>query len=109
IKQHLKQGITKFKCATIAEAEMTADAGAAEVLLAYPPVGPNIARLIALIQKFPRTKFSAVTDSEDAARALSQAAEGARLRIEAYLDVDCGMHRTGIALDGKALELYKLV
>src|SRR6187399_3271835 len=59
IKLHLKHGITKFKCATIAEAEMTAAAGAAEVLLAYPPVGPNIARLIALIQKFPGTKFAA--------------------------------------------------
>lgn len=109
IKLHLNQGITKFKCATIAEAEMTADAGAAEVLLAYPPVGPNIARLIALIQKFPRTKFAAVTDSAEAAHALSKAAEGARLRIETYLDLDCGMHRTGIAPDVKALELYKLV
>ena len=38
IRMHLKQGITKFKCATIAEAEMTAGAGAQEVLLAYPPV-----------------------------------------------------------------------
>ena len=45
ITLHLKHGITKFKCATIAEAEMTAGAGAPEVLLAYPPVGPNIGRL----------------------------------------------------------------
>jgi D-serine deaminase-like pyridoxal phosphate-dependent protein len=37
-------GITKFKCATIAEAEVTAGAGAAEVLLSYPLVGPNLGR-----------------------------------------------------------------
>ena len=109
IKMHLKQGITKFKCATIAEAEMTAEAGAAEVLLAYPPVGPNIARLIALIRKFPQTKFAAVTDSEDTVRALSQAASAAGITIETYLDVDCGMHRTGIAPDERAGKIYQFV
>src|SRR6478736_57952 len=45
IKLQLTQGVAKFKSATIAEAEMTAEAGAKEVLLAYPPVGPNIGRL----------------------------------------------------------------
>lgn len=109
IRMQLQQGIMKFKCATIAEAEMTAEAGAAEVLLAYPPVGPNMARLIALIRKFPRTKFAAVTDSEEAARALSQAGEEAGLRLETYLDLDCGMHRTGISPDERALKLYQLV
>jgi D-serine deaminase-like pyridoxal phosphate-dependent protein len=109
IKQHLKHGITKFKCATIAECEMTAEAGAAEVLLAYPPVGPNIARLIALVRKFPQTRFSAVADNEDGARALSQAAVDADMRIETYVDLDCGMHRTGIAPDERALKLYQLI
>src|SRR3954467_8842321 len=58
IERQLRAGITKFKCATIAEAEMTARAGAADVLLAMQPVGPNIARLIQLIRAFPKTKFS---------------------------------------------------
>jgi D-serine deaminase-like pyridoxal phosphate-dependent protein len=109
IKLHLKDGITKFKCATIAEAEMTADAGASEVLLAYPPVGPNIARFIALLRKFPKTKFAAVADSEDAVRAMSQAAEQEGVRIETYVDLDCGMHRTGIAPDENAVKLYELI
>jgi D-serine deaminase-like pyridoxal phosphate-dependent protein len=88
---------------------MTADAGAAEVLLAYPPVGPNIERFIALIRKFPKTKFAAVTDSDDATRALSAAAEKAGVRIETYVDLDCGMHRTGIAPDESAVKLYELI
>jgi D-serine deaminase-like pyridoxal phosphate-dependent protein len=33
----------------------------------------------------------------------------AGLRIETYLDVDCGMHRTGIAPEDKALKLYQLL
>src|SRR5947209_8435335 len=39
------RGVTRHKCATVAEAEMVATAGGADVLLAYPVVGPNIPRL----------------------------------------------------------------
>jgi D-threonine aldolase len=109
IRLHLKHGITKFKCATIAEAEMTADAGALEVLLAYPPVGPNVGRFLALMRKFPGTKFAAVVDGEDSARALSSAASAAGMVVATYIDIDCGMHRTGIAPDEGAVELYQLL
>src|SRR5260370_40359027 len=37
-------GITKFKCATIAEAELAAEAGVSDLLLAYQPVGPAVPR-----------------------------------------------------------------
>ena len=43
-------GIHKFKCATIAEAEMLAICGAVDVLLAYQPVGPKLSRLAELIK-----------------------------------------------------------
>ena len=51
-------GINKFKCATIAEAEMLAIINAPDVLLAYQPVGPKLQRFIELIKKYPATKFS---------------------------------------------------
>ena len=35
VRRLLAQGITKLKCATIAEAEMAAECGAPDVLLAY--------------------------------------------------------------------------
>src|ERR1700741_5200154 len=44
----MEAGIKKFKCATIAEAEMLAGIKAADILLAYQPVGPKISRLISL-------------------------------------------------------------
>src|SRR3954465_9222106 len=50
-------GIRKHKCATIAEAEMLAQAGATDVLLAYPMLGPNVARLANLIERYPETTF----------------------------------------------------
>src|SRR4051794_12677210 len=53
-------GITKHKCATIAEAEMIARAGGADVLVAYPLVGPNVERFHKLRDAYPATIFRAV-------------------------------------------------
>src|SRR5579884_96702 len=63
VARQIALGITKFKCATIAEAEMCASEGAGDVLLAFPIVGPNIARFAELIRHFPKTKFSALADA----------------------------------------------
>ena len=92
----LDHQITKFKCATIAEAEMAAQCGAPDVLLAYQLVGPNVERFLKLIRTFPRTKFSTIADNADALRALSNQATEAKIRVEVLLDIDCGQHRTGI-------------
>jgi len=49
-KESHKNGINKFKCATISETEMVAGCGAPDILLALQPVGPNIARFFKLKQ-----------------------------------------------------------
>src|SRR3989442_750341 len=71
LKMQMEQGITRFKCATVAEAEMAAACGAPDVLLAYQPVGPNVHRLIRLLKSFPQTEFSVIADDAEAIRALS--------------------------------------
>ena len=109
VRMQMAHGITKFKCATIAEAEMTAGCGAHDVLLAYQPVGPNVERLVRLAQVFPNTKFSTIADDAEPLRALSAAASYAALQIEVLPDIDCGMHRSGIAPGPKAVELYRLI
>lgn len=101
-------GITKHKCATIAEAEMLAGANAPDVLIAYPLVGPNLARLVELIRKFPGTRFSTLIDHPAAAKALSAAMAAAGLKVNAVLDLNVGQHRTGIAVGDSALSLYSL-
>lgn len=104
VERQLRAGITKFKCATIAEAEMTARAGAPDVLLAMQPVGPNIARLNKLIAAFPATKFSTIVDDLSIARQLNASAQN---KINVLLDLDCGMHRTGFPIENSA-EALKL-
>jgi D-serine deaminase-like pyridoxal phosphate-dependent protein len=104
----LEAGIQKFKCATIAEAEMLALEGAPDVLLAYQPIGPKVGRLIALIQKFPDTTFSCLIDSPEAARAMSATFFAVGLLVPVWLDINVGMDRTGIAPGPAAAELYRV-
>lgn len=88
-------GITKFKVATLAEAEMVASVGPADLLLAYQPVGPNIERLATLVEQFPTCQFGAIVDDiEAASRIADRFSRSPSLRL--WIDVDCGMHRTGI-------------
>ena len=103
----MEQGITKFKCATIAEAEMLAQVEAPDVLLAYQPVGPKAERLVALIKKYPGTKFSCLTDNNNTAVALSKLAVSNQLVIDVYLDLNIGMNRTGILPGEEAFALFE--
>jgi D-serine deaminase-like pyridoxal phosphate-dependent protein len=106
VRMKLEAGLTKFKCSTIAEAEMTALAGATDVMLAYPQVGPNAARLARLVAAFPTVQFSTIVDDRGLIDHLSAEFTAAGQTIEVLLDLDNGMHRSGIAPGPAAHELY---
>jgi D-serine deaminase-like pyridoxal phosphate-dependent protein len=103
----LDAGIRRFKCATIAEAEMLAAEGAPDVLLAYQPVGPKVGRLVQLIRQYPAANFSCLIDHADAATAMAKVFDDAGLTVPVYLDLNVGMDRTGITPGPEALELYR--
>jgi D-serine deaminase-like pyridoxal phosphate-dependent protein len=103
----LAAGITKHKCATLAEADMLAACGVPDVLLAYNIVGPNCGRLAKLLKTYPQCRFSVVCDHPRAARDLSAAMNAAGQRIDVLLDVDVGQHRTGIGAGPEAVQLYE--
>jgi D-serine deaminase-like pyridoxal phosphate-dependent protein len=109
IDRQLRAGIRKFKCATIAESEMTARAGAPDVLLAMQPVGPNIDRLVKLIRAYPQTKFSTIVDNPETAKQLSAAAKAANLTIDVLVDIDVGMHRSGVSADAVGVSVFLTV
>lgn len=90
-------GVTKAKAATIAEAEMAAAAGATDVLLAAPLVGPTTGRLIALMRAFPDVVFAGLADDPVALAAVEAEAAAAGMKIRVMIDLDVGQHRTGIA------------
>lgn len=107
VRMLLDAGVTRHKCATVAEAEMLATAGAPDVLIAYPLVGPNLSRLVELVRRYPGTRFSTLIDHPDCARALSAAVASAGVEVGVVLDLDVGQHRTGIAVGEAAADLYE--
>ena len=109
VKLQMVKGITRFKCSTIAEVEMVAYCGANDILLAFQPVGPNIQRLIRLIQKFPNQNISAIVDSEKIIHQLSANAKEAKINIRLWLDINNGMNRTGIQTGNEVVELCRLI
>ena len=109
VRLQVDMGITRFKCATIAEAEMTAKAGdtshpsytshTLHIILAYPLVGPNISRFVRLAADHTQTVFYAIGDDFQQLSILSDEAGKAGIKINVLVDVDVGMHRTGVPID----------
>jgi D-serine deaminase-like pyridoxal phosphate-dependent protein len=112
LELQLEAGIKKFKCATIAEAELAASAGVSDLLLAYQPVGPGVRRFAELIKAYPKTKFSVVCDDQTAISALSKAIalpQRTNGSLEVLLDIDVGQHRTGVPAGPEAAKLYRAI
>lgn len=107
VQMKLAVGITKFKTSTIAEAELTARAGGADILLAYPLVGPNIGRLLRLMEAYPDVAFSSLVDDQHVLAEIAARAREKSRSISLYVDLNVGMGRTGIVPGDAAIELYR--
>jgi len=103
----LDAGITKFKCATIAEAEMLGVIGAPDVVLAYQSLGPKLVRFIELIKKFPATKYACLADNIPAAQEQAAAFSANGIEVDVYVDLNVGMNRTGIIPGDEAMQLCR--
>ena len=108
-KIELAMGITRHKCATFAEAEMLADCGVKDIFLAYNLVGPNIGRAVTFVRKYSDVKFAVTADDAQMIALLSDAMQAADKSIQVLLDVDPGLHRTGVLPGPQAAELYQQI
>lgn len=110
VRMLIEKGVHKHKAATIAEVEMLAEAGATDVLLAYNPVGPNIARVVQLAKRFPNCRLTVTADHAAPVAQLSAAAAQANVKVGVLLDVNVGQNRTGLDPDSPAaIELYRTI
>lgn len=105
MQQH--EGIEKFKCATIAEAELLAKCKARDVLYAMQPVGANMDRFFELIRVYPDVAFSAIVDNRASLALMAERAKAEAITLALWIDINNGMNRTGMLPDEEALELFK--
>ena len=99
VELQIKMGITRFKCATIAEAQMVAESGASDALVAYPLVGPNIDRFLELVKTYAGTRFWAIGDDLEQVSLLNSAAGSQETIVNFLADVNMGTNRTGISIN----------
>ena len=105
IRMQTEAGITRFKCATLSEADMVAASGGKDILMAYPLYGPAAVRLFQLIKQYPNVRFSAIVDNAGQAVVLENLAESAGVVLDVFPDLNVGMGRTGISPGPEAIDL----
>jgi D-serine deaminase-like pyridoxal phosphate-dependent protein len=106
-RAQIANGATGLTVAKVGEAEVMAEAGVKDILVAYPIVGPQKAERLARLAE--RVQVSVALDSEDAAQVLARAAQAARVTFRILVELDVGFRRCGIADEREALDLAQRV
>ncbi|MGB0828954.1 MAG: D-TA family PLP-dependent enzyme [Flavobacteriaceae bacterium] len=106
IKLQMKAGITRFKCATLAELDLLVGCGAHYILLAHQPTREKISQLIYLQKKNPEIGFATLVDNYDSLQLFSELAAQHSIKLKLWIDLNNGMNRTGI-LPQHAVQLYR--
>lgn len=101
MRRFVEHGIRNFKCSTSLELSTVCEAGARDVLVAYPLVGAAARRVRDIADQFPEVEVSALVECRE------QIASWEGSRVGLFIDVNPGMNRTGIEQD-RVDEMIKL-
>lgn len=101
------RGVDRFLCAKLNEAEILAEAGIKDILIANQIVGPIKLQRVAELAK--RITLSVCVDDPDNIDALSQAARASGSTIGVLVEVDIGMERCGVDPGEPAVMLAKRI
>lgn len=103
-RKQLQAGAVGLCTAKLGEAEALADQGLGALLVTSPVVTDGgIARLVALNARIP--ELTAVVDNAQTAALLDAAARAAGKPLTVLVDLDIGLHRTGVAPGEAAVAL----
>jgi D-serine deaminase-like pyridoxal phosphate-dependent protein len=90
LRMLVERGCRNLKCATTLELLVACRSGAADVLLAYPVVGPSARRVHEIADQFPDVRISVLAENAE------QVQQWQDSRIGVFLDINPGMNRTGV-------------
>lgn len=105
-EMQMEGGATGLTMAKVGEAEVMAKA-ADDLLVAYPALDRSRADRLAKLARHKTVRVA--VDSAMAAKALAAAARASASTIGILVDLDVGMHRTGVQSPDAALALAQLV
>jgi D-serine deaminase-like pyridoxal phosphate-dependent protein len=102
-----RAGADGFLCAKLNEAEVLADAGLTDILIANQIVGPLKLRRLAELAR--RAQVRVCVDDADNIAQMSRAAQEAGATIGVLVEVDIGMRRCGVEPGEPALALARQI
>ena len=106
-RRQLAAGAEGITCAKVGEAEVLAQAGIDDILIANQVVGPlKIARLVELAA---RVRLTVAVDEPGNVADLSRAAQARGVTLRVLVEVDIGMGRCGVQPGAEALDLARQV
>jgi D-serine deaminase-like pyridoxal phosphate-dependent protein len=107
-RRQIELGVHGFKCATLKELEMVLRAGTRKAILSYPQAQKiKVERFCDLASSYPDVWIAAIVSSPFHLDLLAAVAARREQSLRVMLDLDAGMHRTGIGFDADAATLYR--
>ncbi len=103
----LAAGATGLTCAKLSEAEIFADHGVADILLANQLASPSRLEHLARLQE--RGQIIGIVDHPDALAMAARAGQRVGVDIPLLVDVDIGMHRTGVQPGPAILDMARAI
>ncbi len=100
-------GAVGITVAKVGEAEVMAAGGLKDIFIAYPVIGDIKQERLARLAN--QVTITTACDSREGIEGLSRHAREENSTIKILVDVDSGLHRTGVATIEDAVELAKLV
>ena len=93
MRRLVARGIKMAKCATTLELVAAIESGMEDVVVAFPLMGPNAARVREIAAAHPERRISTLVESVD------QIDEWRASAVGVFVDLNPGMDRTGMAED----------
>lgn len=104
-KQQLQAGAVGITVAKLGEAEIMVEAGIRNILIAFPIIGD--AKLKRLQQLLKVANVTVSLDNLTVAEGLSKLGISMNRKIQVYIEIDTGLHRTGVVPGEHAIQLAK--
>ena len=106
-RMQLGRGAVGLTVAKPGEAEVMAQSGATQILVAHPIVGEEKIRRLAALES--RVEVLVALDSLDAAKGLASVAQQTGCTLGVLIEFDSGSHRCGVAAGEACVELGKAI
>lgn len=103
----LDEGVEKVKCSTLAEVEIAQMVGIPDILFCKQPALSELDWLLSSKESHPMSELSILVDDKNHFSKLESMFLERSSQLGVFIDINCGMSRTGVSMGDSAVELVQ--